>query len=56
MFDIGDKVNIIDNNTEYVIIDTTKDREGNILYILADYETNEELNEEFYYEELILSE
>lgn len=45
-------VNAFDNNEVYVIVDTVKDREHNTMYILADYETDEELDDAYYAEEL----
>lgn len=52
--EIGTKVivNAFDNDEVYVIVDTTQDREDNVAYILADYETDEELDDVYYGEEL----
>lgn len=52
--EIGNKVTIKDDtgNRTFEIVDKTRDRECNTLYIIADYETGEYLEDTFYPSEL----
>lgn len=47
------KLNNSADNKTYEIVETTQDRECNTMYVIADYETGEYLEDVFYPSQLI---
>lgn len=47
------KLNNSTDNKTYEIVETTQDRECNTMYVIADYETGEYLEDVFYPSQLV---